>query len=181
VPTATNPSGTDPSGTGPSGTGPSGADPKRGDARTAIEHIVYGYAERVDLGDFAAVAELFAHARYKGGGPDDPGVVGAEAVLGILESMVRRYDDGTPRTKHVTTNLMIDADDAAGHATARSYYTVFQQLDGFPLQAIIAGRYHDAFERAEGEWRMTERVIFCDLVGDLSSHLTIDPFAAREA
>lgn len=149
----------------------------RTDARSAIEHIVYGYAERVDLGDFPAVAELFEYARYKGGGPDDPGVVGAAAVLGIFEAMVRRYDDGTPRTKHVTTNLIIDADDDAGHATARSYYTVFQQLAGFPLQPIIAGRYHDAFERVDGAWRMTERVIFCDLVGDLSQHLTVDPFA----
>jgi hypothetical protein len=148
------------------------------DARGAIEHIVYGYAERIDLGDFAGVAELFAHARYKGGGPDDPGVEGAPPVLEILETMVRRYDDGTPRTKHVTTNLIIDADDAAGTASARSYYTVFQQLDGFALQPIIAGRYHDAFERVDGEWRMTERVIFCDLVGDLSRHLTTDPFAS---
>ncbi|MEX2253905.1 MAG: nuclear transport factor 2 family protein [Acidimicrobiia bacterium] len=146
-------------------------------ARNAIEHIVYGYAERIDLGDIAGVAELFAHARYKGGGPDDPGVEGAAPVQQILETMVCRYDDGTPRTKHVTTNLIIDADDDAGTATARSYYTVFQQLEGFPLQPIIAGRYHDAFTRVDGEWRLSERVIFCDLVGDLSQHLTIDPFA----
>ena len=100
---------------------------------------MYGYAARVDLGDFAGVAELFAHAKYKGGGPDDPGVEGADPVQQIFETMVRRYDDGTPRTKHVTTNLVIDADEDAGTATARSYYTVLQQLDGFPLQPIIAG------------------------------------------
>jgi len=147
------------------------------DVRGAIEHLVYGYAERVDAGDFAGVAELFAHARYKGGGPDDPGVEGAAPVLEIMEGMVRRYEDGTPRTKHVTTNLIIDADDKAGTATARSYFTVLQQLDGFALQPIIAGRYHDAFERVDGEWRLSERVILCDLVGDLSRHLTTDPFA----
>lgn len=138
---------------------------------------MYGYAERVDLGDFAGVAQLFAHAKYRGGGPDDPGVDGAGPVQEIFERMVRRYDDGTPRTKHVTTNLVIDADEDAGTATARSYYTVLQQLDGFPLQPIIAGRYHDTFERVDIEWRLTERVIFCDLIGDLSRHLTIDPFA----
>jgi hypothetical protein len=148
-----------------------------GDARTAIEHIVYGYAERIDLGDLAGVAELFADARYKGGGPDDPGVQGAAPVQQILETMVRRYDDGTPRTKHVTTNLIIDTDDDAGTATSRCYYTVFQQVDDAPLQPIIAGRYHDAFARVDGRWRLTERVIFCDLVGDLSRHLTVDPFA----
>ena len=148
------------------------------DARNAIEHIVYGYAERVDAGDFAGVADLFAHARYKGGGPEDPGVEGSQPVLEIMESMVRRYDDGTPRTKHVTTNLIVDADDDAGTAAARSYFTVFQQLEGFRLQPIIAGRYHDQFERVDGTWRLTERVIFCDLFGDLSQHLNGDPFAA---
>jgi SnoaL-like domain len=148
-----------------------------GDARTAIEHIVYGYAERIDLGDLAGVAELFADALYKGGGPDDPGVRGAAPVQQILETMVRRYDDGTPRTKHVTTNLVIDADDDAGAATSRCYYTVFQQVGDAPLQPIIAGRYHDTFARVDGRWRLTERIIFCDLVGDLSRHLTIDPFA----
>jgi 3-phenylpropionate/cinnamic acid dioxygenase small subunit len=149
------------------------------DVRSAVEQIVYGYAERVDAGDFAGLAELFRHATYKGGGPDDPGVVGADAVLAIQERMVRRYPDGTPRTKHVTTNLVIDADADAGTATARSYFTVLQQVDDFPLQAIIAGRYHDRFERVSGEWRLTERVIFCDLIGDLSHHLTVDPFGAR--
>jgi 3-phenylpropionate/cinnamic acid dioxygenase small subunit len=148
------------------------------DARNAIEHIVYGYAERVDAGDFAGVADLFAHARYKGGGPEDPGVEGSQPVLEIMESMVRRYDDGTPRTKHVTTNLIVDADDDAGTAAARSYFTVFQQLEGFRLQPIIAGRYHDQFARVDGTWRLTERVIFCDLLGDLSQHLNGDPFAA---
>jgi len=145
--------------------------------RNAVEHIVYGYAERIDLGDFAGVAELFSHATYKGGGPDDPGVFGAAAVLEILEAMVRRYDDGTPRTKHVTTNLVIDAADDAATATGRSYYTVLQQLDDLPLQPIIAGRYDDRFELLDGTWRLTERVIFCDLIGDLSRHLTTDPFA----
>jgi 3-phenylpropionate/cinnamic acid dioxygenase small subunit len=146
------------------------------DVRSAIERIVYGYAERVDAGDFAGVAALFRDATYKGGGPDDPGVVGTEAVLAIQEQMIRRYADGTPRTKHVTTNLVIDADDAAGTATARSYFTVLQQVESHPLEIVIAGRYHDRFARRDGTWVLTERVILCDLIGDLSRHLTVDPF-----
>jgi 3-phenylpropionate/cinnamic acid dioxygenase small subunit len=146
------------------------------EVRAAIERIVYGYAERVDAGDFAGLAALFAHATYKGGGPDDPGVVGTEAVLAIQEQMIRRYADGTPRTKHVTTNLVIDADEAAGTATARSYFTVLQQVDDHPLEIVIAGRYHDRFARRDGTWVLTERVILCDLIGDLSRHLTVDPF-----
>ena len=98
-------------------------------------------------------------------------------MLEIMESMVRRYEDGTPRTKHVTTNLVIDADEDAGAATARSYFTVLQRLEDFALQPIIAGRYHDTFELVDDEWRLSERVILCDLIGDLSHHLATDPFA----
>jgi hypothetical protein len=53
-------------------------------------------------------------------------------------------------------------------------YTVFQQTETLPLQAIIAGRYHDRFERLEHGWAFTERRFFVDLVGDLSQHLTFD-------
>jgi 3-phenylpropionate/cinnamic acid dioxygenase small subunit len=149
------------------------------DARSGIERIVYGYAERVDAGDFVGMAALFRHATYKGGGPDDPGVVGAEAMLAIQEGIIRRYPDGTPRTKHVVTNLVIDADEEAGTASARSYFTVLQQVDEFPLQVVVAGRYHDRFERADDDWRLTERIILCDLIGDVSKHLAFDPFQAR--
>ncbi len=164
---------------------PSGSPPPESlgpveDVRDAIEHIVYGYADRVDHGDFAGVAAFFAHATYKGGGPEDPGVVGSAPVQQILEAMVQRYDDGTPRTKHLTTNLVIDVADGGTLATSRSYYTVLQQLDGFALQPIISGRYHDTFHLIDGEWWLTERVIFCDLIGDISRHLKIDPFAGAD-
>ena len=147
------------------------------DVRRAIERIVYGYAERVDAGDFAGMAELFSHARYKPA-PDDIGITGVDNIRQLMESMVIRYEDGTPRTKHVTTNLVIETDENVPHqALARSYFTVLQQLDDFPLQVIIAGRYHDWFEYTDGEWRLMERVILCDLFGDLSRHLRGDPFA----
>jgi hypothetical protein len=47
-----------------------------------------------------------------------------------------RADDGTPRTKHVTTNITINVDDAAGTATSRAYFTVLQALPGLALQPI---------------------------------------------
>jgi hypothetical protein len=49
------------------------------------------------------------------------------------------YADGTPRTRHVTTNIAIDADEEAGTAVSRSYFTVLQALPGLPLQPIAAG------------------------------------------
>ena len=34
---------------------------------------------------------------------------------------------------------MVEVDETVGTATARSYFTVLQQLDDFPLQVIVAG------------------------------------------
>ncbi|MFM8304932.1 MAG: nuclear transport factor 2 family protein [Actinomycetota bacterium] len=141
----------------------------------AVETLVMTYAERIDRGDFAGVAALFEHATYRAEhGGHITSQAGAEAVLATFTGLVRRFPDGTPRTKHVTTNLVVEVD--GDTATARSYYTVFQQTDALALQAIIAGRYHDRFERVGGEWRFADRLIFSDLVGDLSQHLLVDVF-----
>jgi len=135
----------------------------------AIVKLVYTYAERIDAGDYEGVAQLFAHADISVEGTDEVRR-GVNEVRSMYEGWTRRYDDGTPRTKHVTTNLVIDVDEDAGTATCRSYFTVFQQTDVLPLQPIIAGRYHDRFARDAGGWYFTEREIIVDLTGDLSRH-----------
>jgi hypothetical protein len=89
----------------------------------------------------------------------------------MYEAATRLCDDGTPRTRHVTTNAIIEVDEGAGTGSARSYYTVFQQTDELALQPIICGRYHDTFHRLGGVWWFDKRIMFVDLVGDLSRHL----------
>jgi 3-phenylpropionate/cinnamic acid dioxygenase small subunit len=138
----------------------------------AITNLVFRYAELIDAGDFDGVGQLFADAVITSEGSE----VRWRGALEISEMYVhstRRYEDGTPHTKHVTTNLMIEVDDAREHATCRSYFTVFQQTDEVPLQPIIAGRYHDEFARAV-DWRFTGRHMIVDLVGDLSKHLLFE-------
>lgn len=140
------------------------------DESVHITNLLFRYAELMDAGDFTGAAELFRHARIKLSGDQ---YVDADGVLAVWEGGVKRYPDGTPRTKHVTTNAIVEVD--GDTATARSYYTVFQQVDDFPLQAIIAGRYHDRFDKVDGTWRWTERdYSLVDLVGDLSRHLTME-------
>lgn len=138
----------------------------------AIENLVYAYAERIDAGDLAGVAQLFRNGRIQAA----PGIVfeGAEQVKGMYDSSTRLYGDGTPRTRHVTTNVAVEVDDDAGTAAARSYYTVFQQTGELPLQPIIAGHYHDTFHRVDGEWCFDTREMFVDLTGDLSHHLLFE-------
>jgi 3-phenylpropionate/cinnamic acid dioxygenase small subunit len=132
-----------------------------------IANILYRYAECIDTGDFAGAASLFKHAKVKFGGPD---ILNAEQLLETFEKFIIRYPDGTPRTKHVITNPIIEVDEAAGKATMRSYYTVFQVVSG-KLQPIVSGRYRDEFKRMDGTWHGTYRDYSnMDLIGDTSQH-----------
>jgi len=143
------------------------------DGRSAIEALIFEYAERIDRGDFAGVGELFAEGALTG--PDGRELArGAAGVRALYERTTRRYEDGTPRTKHLTTNVRVELDEARGEATARSAFTVFQALPGFPLQPIVAGRYEDRFAREDGRWAFRERRMVVELVGDLSRHLLFE-------
>jgi SnoaL-like domain len=143
----------------------------------AIEILIATYAELVDDGDFAGVGILLADAVFTGGAGS---FRGGEAIEKMLRDNVIVYDDGTPRTKHVTTNLAIEVNE--GMAKSRSYFTVFQALPELVLQPIVSGRYHDRFERGDGQWRFAERRVRTDLVGDVSHHLrlaAVDPANRR--
>jgi hypothetical protein len=134
----------------------------------AIERLIATYAELVDHGEFAAVGRLLADATFAGGAGT---VSGGDAIEKMLRDNVIVYDDATPRTKHVTTNLAIEVDEAAGTAKSRAYLTVFQAVPDRALQPIVSGRHHDRFERRDGQWRFIERRVETDLVGDVRHHL----------
>jgi len=135
----------------------------------AIENLIARYAELVDAGDFTGLGMLLAGAVF--GGDGDAVVSGRSAIEKTFRAMVRVYEDGTPRTKHVTTNVFVEVDEARATATSRSYVTVFQALPDLPLQPIVAGRYRDRFEHRDGTWAFVERRFRTDLVGDVSHHL----------
>ena len=134
----------------------------------AIENLIARYAELIDAGDFTGLGAMFDDASFGG---EEGAVHGGEAVERVFRSMVRVYDDGTPRTKHVTTNVQIALDLDGVTATAHSYVTVFQALPDLPLQPIVAGRCRDRFVVLHGVWRFVERRFTTDLVGDVSHHL----------
>ncbi len=142
------------------------------DNARAIENLIYAYAERIDAGDLDGVAELFRHGRIEAA----PGfmVEGPTEVRKLYDGSTRLYDDGTPRTRHLTTNVAVEVDEPAGTAAARTYYTVFQETEALPLQPIIAGHYHDTFHQVDGRWWFDTRQMFVDLKGDLSHHLLFD-------
>ncbi len=97
------------------------------DAATAIQNLVFRYAELIDLGDFDGLADLLGGAAI-GSGDTGPTLTGHDAVLAMFTSTTRRYPDGTPGTKHVTTNFIVEVDEQAGTAATRSYFTVLQAV-----------------------------------------------------
>ena len=134
----------------------------------AISRLIYAYAEHLDAGNFEAVAALFEGATFRSNRRTEVRH-GAAEVLDVYRATVAVYD-GSPCTKHVITNLVIDVDPTGMVASARSYFTVLQARPELPLQSIIAGRYHDRFALTAG-WRFSDRLILIDLVGDLRFHL----------
>jgi 3-phenylpropionate/cinnamic acid dioxygenase small subunit len=143
------------------------------DAARQIENLVYTYAERIDAGDLDGVAALFAHGRICGmeDGPPETVFDGTVRVREMYEMATRLYDDGTPKTKHFTTNVRLEVDEDAGTARGSAYYCVTQATPELPLQVIVTGHYRDTFHRVDGTWWFDTRIMFVDQVGDISHHL----------
>jgi 3-phenylpropionate/cinnamic acid dioxygenase small subunit len=144
----------------------------------AIRNLLFCYAERIDRGDLEGMARLFEHASYRAG--DQPPLDDWRRVAQLNQSLVILYEDGTPRTQHDTTNVLIEVDTTRQAASARSRFTVLQGAPGQALQVIVAGRYHDTFEKHDGAWRFASRHILIDLIGDLSRHLRLDELARQQ-
>lgn len=138
---------------------------------TAICNLLYRYAEAIDEGRLEDAAALFRHARIETGAA---GLLDADGLLALWRKILVIHPCGTPRTRHLVTNPILDIDEAAGTATSRSCFTVMQATDDLPLQIIASGRYHDRFTRIDGEWCFVARDYRqLDFIGDLSRHLNI--------
>lgn len=147
--------------------------------RLAVTELLYRYAELIDAGDFDGVGALLSRATFGGTGPQ--GVSGAENIAKLFAMTTRRYPDhgNTPRTRHLVLNPIVDVEGRT--ATARSTFCVVQNTETVPLQPIVVGRYFDAFscdpEDGPAGWYFTERKVEVEMVGDVSTHLMVDPRA----
>lgn len=135
----------------------------------AIKNLIFTYAELFDAGDWEGFGRLFEHGTFRPAG-FDASFEGSEAVAEMIRGSVALYD-GSPATKHQITNTLIEID--GDTAAARSYFSVLQARPELPLQPVMAGRYHDRFERIDGRWRYADHVIFLDLIGDVRYLTTI--------
>jgi 3-phenylpropionate/cinnamic acid dioxygenase small subunit len=143
------------------------------DSAVEITNLIYTYAELLDAGDLDAVARLFEHGRICGmeDGPPETVFSGTARVRKMYDMATRLYEDGTPKTKHNTSNVQLYIDEAEGTARSRSYYCVTQATPDLPLQVIVTGHYKDTFQRLDGVWWFDSRIMFVDQLGDVSQHL----------
>jgi hypothetical protein len=143
------------------------------DSAIDITNLIYSYAELLDAGNLDAVAGLFTHGRICGmeDGPPETVFAGATGVRRMYDMATRLYEDGTPKTKHNTSNVWLEIDEAEGTARSRSYYCVTQATPDLPLQVIVTGHYKDTFQRVDDQWWFDTRIMFVDQVGDVSQHL----------
>lgn len=142
-----------------------------------IRNLLGTYCDLMDAADFDGVGALFADGSMAAG--DGPAfLTGAEEVARFFRQGTQLHD-GSPRTKHLIVNTVLDEPGTDGTVVARSSYLVLQGVDGHPLQPIITGRYVDTFGRDTADaWCFVERRFHVDLVGDLSRHLA-DPSIAQ--
>jgi hypothetical protein len=142
-----------------------------------IQNLLHRYAHLMDQADFDAVGQLFAHADVYMPGEAGTFRKDAAGLAELWRRWTRVYPDtGTLRTRHITTNLILE-EDGRDRAKGRCYVLVVQATPAFPLQPVIAGTYEDKFEKVLGLWRFAERredFKNFELVGDLSSHLALE-------
>ena len=135
-----------------------------------IQKLINQYSFTLDSGDLKEFAALFKEASWHFDGSEP--VHGSKDLYDQVLTRVILYEDGTPRTRHMTTNLDIRVDEEAGRAECQRYVVVIQQADDFPLQVIYSGEYFDEFTRQpNGDWRYSKLTIRKPLFGDLSRHL----------
>jgi hypothetical protein len=138
-----------------------------------VRNLLGRYCERIDVGDFAGVGELFAHGRLA---TEDGTVLasGADEVAEFYRRGTRLHGE-MPRTKHLVIDTVLEQGTDPASMVSRSSYVVLQAIDGqLALQPIIAGRYVDTFDHDPHGWRWIERRFSVDLLGDLAHHLTFD-------
>ena len=139
-----------------------------------IEQLLYKYPECADTGNFAGVGELFQYCEMVVPGQANYRAPSVEAYTAYYAKWVRKFpDSGTPKTRHVMSNISISMDGAPDRAKSRSYVSVFQGTDKLPLQPIVVGTYLDKFQKVDGKWRFVERFEDMELIGNCSEHLLI--------
>ncbi|MGR8947655.1 MAG: nuclear transport factor 2 family protein [Gammaproteobacteria bacterium] len=126
--------------------------------QTAINQLLASYCHRVDRGEPAQVAELFAAdavllPRYDG----NYRVEGREAIQSWYTFYNDNFKSGVRHLKHLIHSVALDID--GDQATGVCYLTAYliSKADGLVYQ--VQGTYFDKFVKVGGSWLFRQREI----------------------
>lgn len=129
--------------------------------REAIRDCIYRYCRGVDRADEAALRSAYwpdatdQHGAYSG------------PVEGFF-AWARAIFESDARNVHTVGNILIEFN-APAEAVVETYFVALQRSagkDGSVRQFLIAGRYCDAFQKRDGEWRVARRIVAYDWVDE---------------
>jgi 3-phenylpropionate/cinnamic acid dioxygenase small subunit len=142
------------------------------DDRIDIENLIFRYARYVDTAQYEALGALFTDAVITANKTSER-FSGAAQVRDYWRMSNKRFEDGTPKTHHVVTNLEFSGA-AMGEVHVKSCFTVLQATGAIALQPIACGRYDDVFDRGPAGWRFRSKHIEVTLLGNMSDHLNVE-------
>ena len=90
--------------------------------RDEIAALVHHYAELIDAGDMDGVVAMFAAATWRSHASG--AVLRTPAEIREVYDRIVLYEDGTPRTRHLMNNLIIEMEDGADDAPSLGSHEV---------------------------------------------------------
>lgn len=123
--------------------------------------LVHRSARLLDQGDLDAVVALFEHSTWRSL-PNGSLLRGSEEVRPVYAQLMAQ--NGERSTKHLITNLTISVEPDATSASSHCCWTVLAGAPERPIEVTLSGQYTDTFEKVDGRWRFSDRLITVDLV-----------------
>ena len=127
-------------------------------AKQRLTELVATYSRAADRSDEQLLASLF-HADAI----CDSGVIRAEGTEFARRFVAWTHEHATALSHSACSSLFeIDGDRATGETYVLAMCRLNDRHGGG--QSLVAGRYHDRFERRAGEWKFSERrfVVDCE-------------------
>ena len=123
----------------------------------AIHELAARYNHAVDSGDGVGFAATFT---------DEGALVSGERIQGraALTAFAQGLPSRLPKTRHVVSNLVVEADPIdPDAATLRAYLALYAGVGEGGAPALVGlGTYADTLRREDGRWRFAERVFTAD-------------------
>jgi len=120
-----------------------------------IQQVLARYSRGIDRMDRELILSVYWEDAY-----DSHGVCegNREAFADWIGENMTRY----AASNHMLGQSLIEIE--ADHADCETYFAAFHHLPGQDgdLMVVVGGRYHDRFERRNGEWRIHRRRVLFD-------------------